>query len=45
MSKKDIAWNNAHIIRGKNSDLYRKDDYGNLMYNHHMEDKVRWDGK
>lgn len=32
MSKKDIAWDNAHIVRGKNSNLYRKDDYGNLMY-------------
>lgn len=26
------AWENAHKIRGKNSELYRKDDYGNIMY-------------
>lgn len=26
------AWNNAHKIRGKNPDVYRKDDYGNIMY-------------
>lgn len=30
--KKEIAWENAHIIRGKNLDVYRKDDYGNVMY-------------
>lgn len=30
--KKEIAWENAHIIRGKNPDVYRKDDYGNVMY-------------
>lgn len=32
MSKKDDAWNNAHIVKGKNPDVYRKDDYGNMMY-------------
>ncbi len=32
MSKKDDAWNNAHIIRGKNPNLYRKDDFGNKIY-------------
>ena len=26
------AWNNAHKMRGKNPDVYRKDDYGNIMY-------------
>ena len=26
------AWNNAHKMRGKNPDVYRKDDYGNVMY-------------
>ena len=26
------AWNNAHIMRGKNPDVYRKDDYGNIIY-------------
>ena len=26
------AWKNAHIMRGKNPDVYRKDDYGNVMY-------------
>ena len=30
--KKEIAWENAHIIRGKNPDVYRKDDYGNEIY-------------
>jgi len=30
--KKEIAWENAHIIRGKNPDVYRKDDYGNVIY-------------
>ena len=24
------AWNNAHKIRGRNPDVYRKDDYGNI---------------
>lgn len=32
MSKKDIAWDNAHVVRGKNPELYRKDDYGNIIY-------------
>lgn len=26
------AWNNAHKMRGKNPEVYRKDDYGNIMY-------------
>lgn len=26
------AWNNAKVIRNKNSDKYRKDPYGNVMY-------------
>lgn len=30
--KVEEAWNNAHKIRGKNPDVYRKDDYGNIMY-------------
>ena len=30
--KKEVAWENAHKIRGKNSELYRKDDYGNVIY-------------
>lgn len=28
----DNAWNNATKIRGKNPNLYRKDDYGNPIY-------------
>ena len=28
----DKAWNNAKKIRGKDSDMYRKDPYGNTMY-------------
>jgi len=28
----EIAWNSAHKVRGKNPEVYRKDDYGNLMY-------------
>ena len=31
-TKKEIAWENAHKVRGRNPDVYRKDDYGNLMY-------------
>lgn len=31
-NKEEIAWNNAHKVRGKNPELYRKDDYGNMMY-------------
>ncbi len=27
-----IAWENAHKIRGKNPDVYRKDDQGNNLY-------------
>ena len=30
--KIEIAWSNAHKVRGKNPDVYRKDDYGNLIY-------------
>lgn len=30
--KKEVAWENAHKIREKNSELYRKDDYGNVIY-------------
>jgi len=33
MNKKvEEAWNNTHKIRGKNPDVYRKDDYGNIIY-------------
>lgn len=33
MNKKiEEAWNNAHKIRGKNPEVYRRDDYGNVMY-------------
>lgn len=33
MNKKvEEAWNNAHKIRGENPDVYRRDDYGNIMY-------------
>lgn len=31
-TKKEMAWENAHKVRGKNPEVYRKDDYGNLMY-------------
>lgn len=31
-NRQDMAWENANKVRGKNPDLYRKDDYGNLMY-------------
>jgi len=30
--EKEDAWENAHIVRGKNPNVYRKDDYGNMMY-------------
>ena len=29
---KEIAWNNAHRIKGKDPNVYRKDDYGNIIY-------------
>ena len=29
---KEVAWEKAHKIRGKNPELYSKDDYGNMMY-------------
>lgn len=32
MEKKDIAWNNAEEIKGKNPDVYRKDSQGNTIY-------------
>lgn len=30
--KKDIAWEQANIIKGKNPNLYREDAYGNQIY-------------
>ena len=33
MNKKvEKAWNNAHKIRGKNPEVYRRDDYGNTIF-------------
>lgn len=33
MNKKvEEAWNNAHKIRGKNPEVYRRDDYGNTIF-------------
>ena len=33
MNKKvEEAWNNAHINRGKNPDVYWRDDYGNTIF-------------
>ena len=31
-NKIEKAWENAHKIRGRNPDVYRKDDYGNIIY-------------
>ena len=31
-SKKDSVWEKGNTIRGKKSDLYRKDELGNTMY-------------
>lgn len=31
-NKIEKAWGNAHKVRGRNPDVYRKDDYGNLIY-------------
>ena len=31
-NQKEIAWNNAKPIKGKNPDVYRKDAYGNTIY-------------
>ena len=28
------VWETASTIRGKDSDLYRKDPYGNIVYRH-----------
>ena len=30
--QKDAAWENASEMRGKNPDVYRKDQYGNKIY-------------
>ena len=30
--QKEIAWNNANTVKGKNPNVYRKDQYGNIMY-------------
>ncbi len=30
--KKDEVWNKGQKVRGKDSDLYRKDKFGNTMY-------------
>lgn len=27
----DAAWNKAHVIRGQNPNIYRKDDLGNVI--------------
>ena len=34
VSKTDIAWSwsNAKTIRGKNPNLYRRDEFGNVIY-------------
>lgn len=31
-SKKEKAWENAKIIKGKNPDVYRQDNYGNTIF-------------
>jgi len=33
-NKKDEVWEKGKKVRGKDPDLYRKDDEGNLMYKH-----------
>ena len=33
-NKKDSVWDKGRKIRGKDSDLYRKDKLGNTMYYH-----------
>lgn len=30
--QKEKAWDNAKKIRGKNPELYRRDEYGNTIY-------------
>ena len=46
-SKQDIeiAWDNAHKIRGENPDVYRKDDYGNIIYkpSYGMQSNMGWE--
>ena len=43
--QQEIAWNNAHTIRGKNPDVYRKDDYGNVMYknSYGLKSQMGWE--
>ena len=33
-NKKEQVWEKGKKVRGKDSDLYRKDKYGNMMYKH-----------
>lgn len=33
-NRKDDVWNKARKVRGKDSNLYRKDDLGNILYYH-----------
>lgn len=44
-SKIEGAWNKAHKIKGKNPDLYRKDDYGNMIYksSYGKQSKMGWE--
>lgn len=39
------AWNNAKPIKGKNPDVYRKDNYGNTMYkpSYGKQSKMGWE--
>lgn len=43
--KKQAAWEKANPIRGKNPNLWRKDDYGNKIYKpaHGTQGEYGWE--
>lgn len=43
--RKDDVWDKAKEIRGKASDLYRQDPYGNVMYkpSYGLESDMGWE--
>ena len=44
-SKKEIAWENADIAKGKNPNVYRKDAYGNIIYksSYGLKSEMGWE--
>ncbi|MBQ9266956.1 MAG: HNH endonuclease [Clostridia bacterium] len=41
----ETAWKNANAVRGKNPDVYRKDEYGNLIFkqSYGKQSKMGWE--